>query len=71
MSEEQVQQAKAAKSEASKELYEKMSQARSASAMKEVQKRRDELAAGLLEVLTPDQKAKFEALKGKAFKFKT
>ncbi len=68
---EQKQSVKTAKTEALTELMKLMGEMRSASAMKALKKRHEEIGVKMLDILTADQKTKLETLKGKPFKFKT
>ena len=70
LSEDVVAQVKSIKGAASRELLQVMSQARSTSAVKAADKKREEFSLQMLALLTDEQKAKFETMKGKAFKFK-
>jgi hypothetical protein len=71
LSDEQKDALKQIKAEANKDLMASMRSMNSNSAIKAAQKKRDQFADRMLATLTPDQKAKFEALKGKPFKFKS
>ncbi|MEX2244337.1 MAG: hypothetical protein WD716_10895 [Fimbriimonadaceae bacterium] len=70
LTDDQKQKVKTSKTEAAKQLLTLLSEARSASAMKAAKKKQEELGVAMLDVLTAEQRAKFEALKGKEFKFK-
>ena len=71
LSEDVVAQVKAIKGAASRELLQMMSQARSSSAVKAADKKREEYSLQMIALLTDEQKTKFETMKGKTFKFKT
>jgi hypothetical protein len=71
LTDEQKSAIRSRKAEATGEIAEKMMQVRSPGAMKEIEKMRGAHDAALLEMLTPEQKATLETLKGKPFKFKT
>lgn len=70
INEETLAKIKAVKSTAARELPQMLMNARSASAAKEADKKREEFSLQMLALLTDEQKAKFETMKGKAFKFK-
>jgi Spy/CpxP family protein refolding chaperone len=71
INEETLARIKAIKSTAARELPQMLMNARSASAAKDADKKREEFSLQMLALLTDEQKAKFETMKGKAFKFKT
>jgi Spy/CpxP family protein refolding chaperone len=68
--EETLAKIKAIKATAARELPQMLMNARSASAAKEADKRREEFSLQMLALLTDEQKAKFETMRGKVFKFK-
>jgi hypothetical protein len=70
INEETLAKVKAIKSTAARELPQMLMNARSASAAKEADKKREEFSIQMLALLSDEQKAKFEAMKGKPFKFK-
>lgn len=71
INEETLAKIKEIKSTAARELPQMLMNARSASAAKEADKKREEFSLQMLAFLTDEQKAKFESMKGKAFRFKT
>lgn len=71
INEETLAAIKAIKATAARELPQMLMQARSAGAAKEADKKREEFSQQMLALLTHEQKAKFETMKGKAFRFKT
>ncbi len=70
LTDEQKDKTATAKAEATTELMNLMADMRSNSAVKALKKRQVELGEKMLEILTAEQRAKLETLKGKPFKFK-
>ncbi len=70
INEETLAKIKAIKATAARELPQMLMNARSASAAKEADKKREEFSLQMLALLTDEKKAKFETMKGKPFKFK-
>jgi hypothetical protein len=70
ISEEVIAQIKSLKATASQELLQMMMNARSTAAIKAADKKREDYSQQMLALLTDEQKQKFDAMKGKPFKFK-
>lgn len=70
LSDEQKASTKEMYSQATRTIAETMQTGGMTSRYKNAQKKRDEYAEKMLTILKPEQKEKFEMMKGKAFKFK-